>query len=71
MAANNEELFQIYESDLAYLEQTLPRIADCLVMASQNNPVSRTRLIRIQSILSNVRWGYGPKRDVEVLGDQP
>lgn len=56
-------LFQIYESDLCDLEKILPDLAS--VLASQTDPRLRTQLRRVQQILSNVRWGYGPIDCVE------
>lgn len=58
-------LFQIYEDDLAELERILPEFANRLFQAPLDNKV-RVQLRRCQTILSNVRWNYGPPTDVEV-----
>ncbi len=65
------KLLQIYDDDLSDLERAIPEIADRL-MGSMDNAL-RTKLRRVQTILSNVRWGYGPPSHVEKisLGDEP
>jgi len=59
------KLFQIHEDDLAELERTLPQLADAL-MSSLTNRL-RSQIRRVQTILSNVRWNYGPPSDVEIV----
>lgn len=59
------KLFQIYEDDLSALEETLPQLADAL-MPLLNNKL-RVQIRRVQKILSDVRWDYGPPTDVEVI----
>lgn len=56
--------FQIQENDLADLERDLPQIADA--MMPHLNPRLRTKWRRVQTILSNVRWNYGPPTNVTV-----
>lgn len=56
-------LFQIYESDLADLERTLPQLADAL-MPILNNRL-RVQLRQVQRILTDVRWNYGPPVNVK------
>ena len=56
-------MMQIYEDDLADLEQAIPKIADRLMDGMDN--ALRTKVRRIQRILSSVRWGYGPPSHVE------
>lgn len=55
--------FQIAELDLATLEAELPALLDG-VYPSCNDPVTRKRRLEVKSILSNVRWNYGPPSDV-------
>jgi hypothetical protein len=65
------KLFQIYEDDLSELEHILPQLAQALMPVSDNR--LRVQLRRCQSIVSNVRWDYGPATDVEIIptdGDQ-
>ena len=62
-------LHQITEDDLAALEQTLPQLADALMPALDNR--LRVKLRQVQSILSAVRWNYGPATDVIVLPSDP
>jgi hypothetical protein len=57
------KLFQIYEDDLGELEQMLPQLAQAL-MPVLNNKL-RVQLRRCQTILSSVRWDYGPPTEVE------
>ena len=59
------KLFQIHEEDLADLERTLPQFADALMPAIDNR--LRAQFRRIQAILSNVRWNYGPPSEVEIV----
>ena len=58
-------LFQIHEDDLAELERTLPHFADAMMQSL--TPRLRVQLRRCQSILSSVRWNYGPPTEVEVI----
>ena len=61
------KLFQINEDDLAELERTLPQFADALSITIQYNNRLRAQFRRVQAILSNVRWNYGPPTDVDVI----
>lgn len=56
---------QITEDDLAAMEQILPQLADVLMPSLDNR--LRVKLRRVQAILSNVRWDYGPASEVEVI----
>jgi len=58
-------LYQINEDDLSALEQTLPRIADALIPQMDNR--LRVQLRRVQKILSDVRWNYGPPSEVQIV----
>lgn len=61
--------YQISADDLAELERTLPEIADRLYPSMDNR--LRVQLRRVQTILSNVRWNYGPPSEVEVIPAGP
>ena len=63
-------MLQISESDLAELESTLPLIVDRLYPQMDNRLRSQVR--RIQRVLMDVRWNYGPPREVEAIstGDE-
>lgn len=55
--------FFILEDDLAVLEAELPRILEregeiC------NDPMQRKRWEMVKTILSSVRWSYGPPLEV-------
>lgn len=69
------KLFQIYEEDLQELERVLPDLTDAL--AEHLTARQRTQIHRVQSILTNVRWNYGPPRNVQRIdcgpdeGDSP
>jgi len=52
------KLFQITEQDLGELERVLPSISDDLMCSLQTR--HKVQLRRVQAILSNVRWRYGP-----------
>lgn len=58
-------MFQIHEDDLVDLERTLPQFHDAL--HTQLTPTLRTQFRRVQDILSNVRWNYGPHENVKVI----
>lgn len=58
-------MFQIHEDDLADLERLVPRIMDRMTCSPDAMPVERTWFRRIQSIITNVRWNYGPPEEVE------
>ena len=59
------KLFQIYEDDLADLERALPEVCDRLKDRLDNR--TRTHIRRIQTILSNVRWNYGPPSEIHKI----
>lgn len=65
------KMLQIHDDDLSDLERTVPEIADRLTGSMDN--ALRTKLRRVQTILSNVRWGYGPPSHVEKItsDDEP
>ncbi len=57
------KLFQIKEDDLGALEATLPQLADALMPVLNNR--LRVQLRRVQQVLSDVRWNYGPPSEVQ------
>jgi hypothetical protein len=59
-------MFRINEEDLSTLEQEIPELLNAAIMTC-NNPISRKRWDIVKTILSNVRWGYGPPLSVEIL----
>jgi hypothetical protein len=58
--------FFISEVDLATLEAELPSILEANYM-SCNDPITRKKWEMVKSILSNVRWNYGPPLKVEKI----
>ena len=54
--------FRINENDLGELERTLPQLAEVLMPNLDNR--LRVQLRRVQTILSAVRWNYGPPSEV-------
>ncbi len=56
-------LFQITEDDLADLEKMLPEIGESLMPNLDNR--LRVKLRRCQTVLSSVRWNYGPPTNVK------
>lgn len=62
------KLFQIYDDDLAALEQTLPEITKAITVGMDN--AMRAKIRRVQTILTNVRWNYGPHTEVERVDDK-
>lgn len=68
------KLFQVNEDDLAELERVLPQWADFLSVA--RHPVGdgmlldnrmRTQIQRVQIILRDIRWNYGPPDVVKII----
>lgn len=60
-------LYQIHEQDLADLEQLMPVI--CESIGRELDSAEKIRVRRIQKILSDVRWNYGPHSEVENIED--
>lgn len=58
-------MFQIYEDDLAELERLLPQLCDALFPTM--NGRTKVHLRRCKTILSNVRWNYGPPDEVHII----
>jgi len=59
------KLFQLNEDDLATLERDIPAVFDRMYDRMDNAMCVKFR--RIQTILTNIRWNYGPPRNVEVI----
>jgi hypothetical protein len=59
------KLFQIYEKDLSELERLMPQFCEALMPRLDNR--LRRQLRQCQSILSDVRWNYGPATNVEEI----
>ena len=62
------KLFQINEDDLGELERNLPQLAQELMPVLANpQRANRLRVLlrRCQTILSDVRWSYGPPEDIQ------
>ncbi|MEM1353387.1 MAG: hypothetical protein AAGH88_00740 [Planctomycetota bacterium] len=59
------QLKQIKEEDLSELERALPNLAEAF--AGELPRPLRVQLRHCQTILSNVRWNYGPHTDVEII----
>jgi hypothetical protein len=67
--ARMSKLFRIEEEDFAELERIMPQLGDAL-MPVLNNKL-RVQLARCKEILSDVRWGYGPAGEVQIIPGQP
>lgn len=66
------KLYQIKEDDLALLESELPRLLEAS-FSTCNDAIVRKRWESVKSIVSNIRWDYGPPQDVrkvEHFGEQ-
>jgi hypothetical protein len=60
------KLFQIKEDDLETLEQVLPALlGDPRIMPLMNDAAMRAKFRRLQQVIVNVRWNYGPPSEVE------
>lgn len=78
--AKGTHMLRIYPDDLAELERILPGIFDIVMVDTakgrcmeSRGPELRTKWRKVQTILSNVRWDYGPPSEVEIIpvGDEP
>lgn len=58
-------LFQINEEDLGELERTIPQLSEAMMAILDNR--LRVQLRRMKTILSNVRWDYGPPSEIEII----
>jgi hypothetical protein len=61
------KLFQVSEDDLAELERVIPDLGELLAFSTDMDAKTRVQLRRVQKILSDVRWNYGPPSDVTVV----
>lgn len=67
------KLFQIRDEDLEELERVLPQWVDRLTCGVAPNGAStfdnrlRTQVRRVQDILKDVRWNYGPPGDISFI----
>ena len=59
-------LFQINADDLADLERLMPQLIGTMYRPGLDN-TTRIKVRRIQQILSDVRWNYGPPSEVIVI----
>jgi hypothetical protein len=60
--------YRISEDDLAELERLLPELCWQMAPVLENPEAAgrvRTQLRRCKTIISNVRWDYGPPEEVE------
>lgn len=57
------KMHHIYEDDLVELERIIPEL--CLSLYSVMDNRLRRQLRQCKTILSNVRWNYGPPEHVE------
>lgn len=56
-------LYRVCEEDLAELEKTIPLLSEA--MLTIQTPLTRTKLRLCKSILSDIRWDYGPHGKAE------
>ncbi len=62
---SGNRMLQISESDLAALESIMPSLAS--LICERGTPRLRTQLRRVKTILSDVRWNYGPHEECEIM----
>jgi len=62
--------FQISRDDLQTLEEIVPEL---LARLYSGNSVDNAKIRRVQRILTDVRWRYGPWNEVQRIeaGEQP
>jgi len=59
-------LHQIYEEDLETLERAIPCLQEALMFTGAvTRPDIQEHLSMCKTILSNVRWNYGPPTEAE------
>lgn len=65
------KLFDVKEYDLAELERILPQFVRHLESLPYYNdkPKIRVQIRRIQQILMNIRWNYGPAGEVHFVDE--
>lgn len=61
------KLFQIYEEDLETLERAVPALVAALSSDSINNKEIQEYADMCRTIISRVRWNYGPHTESTVL----
>lgn len=62
------KLFQIHEADLEVLERELPALVEVsMIGAGSESDMTRKRWEAVKSIVSNVRWNYGPPLQIKEL----
>jgi hypothetical protein len=59
--------FQISEEDLQSLEHILPAVLWKLTCRPDADPQDRVHFRQVRGILTNVRWGYWPPENVEII----
>lgn len=70
--SGGSRLFRVHEDDLVELERILPQVLWELTLRPDALPVQRTWFRRVQTIMTNIRWNYGPPTEVEVVpGSDP
>lgn len=60
-------MYQISQTDLEDLERIIPQWCWRYMMKNLDSPEGRTQFRRVQQILSDVRWHYGPWTGVEII----
>lgn len=58
------KLFRITEDDLVALEHILPLVFWKLTCTPKAQPEDRVQFRRVQKILTDIRWDYGPPEEV-------
>jgi len=62
------KLYRITEDDLQTLEESIPFLCDAMMSHADliNRKEVNEHLSMLKTIVSNVRWGYGPPTEVEI-----
>ena len=71
-SGGSTKLFDIREPDLAELEHLLPELVSALYPVFASAPKDRynklrTQIRRMQKIIVDVRWNYGPPNEVQII----
>lgn len=61
------KMFQITEDDLAELERVIPDVCAKLQFSAGINPQSSTQIRRLQKIMTDIRWNYGPYQEIKTI----
>lgn len=63
----SQKRFHVTEDDLCDLERMLPQLCEFATLRPDARPMFRVMTRRLQQIMTNIRWDYGPSGEVHVI----